>query len=53
MTYPNIFPALPEVFLAFMIVVILFVEAFCSKKKYSYGTNLINLGWLFYNANIC
>lgn len=43
MTYPNIFPALPEVFLAFMIVVILLVEAFCSKKSIVTALTLLTL----------
>lgn len=33
MTYPNLFPFLPELFMAFMIIVILLVDAFCGSKK--------------------
>lgn len=33
MTYPNLFPVLPELFMAFMIVMILLVDAFISKKS--------------------
>ena len=33
MTYPNLFPFLPELFMAFMIIVILMVDAFCGSKK--------------------
>lgn len=43
MTYPNIFPALPELFMAFMIVVVLLVEAFSTKKCIVTGLTLLTL----------
>lgn len=43
MTYPNLFPVLPELFMALMIVIILLVEAFSSKKAIITGLTLLTL----------
>lgn len=43
MTYPNLFPVLPELFMAFMIVVILLVDAFSIKKSIVTGLTLLTL----------
>lgn len=39
MTYPNLLPALPEIFMAFMIIVLLLVDAFT--KESQKGINLV------------
>lgn len=47
MTYPNLFPVLPELFMAFMIVVILLVDAFSSKKGVITVLTLLTLAGCF------
>ncbi len=47
MTYPNLFPVLPELFMAFMIVVVLLVDAFCSKKCVTTFLTLLTLSVCF------
>lgn len=49
MTYPNLIPALPELFMAFMIILILIVDAFSSEKYkcLNFGLTLITLAGSF------
>lgn len=44
MTYPNLYPVLPEIFMAFMIIVVLLVDAFSkSKQCVTTGLTLLTL----------